>query len=605
VGSRVRVPPPLPFCSFELLILGLKIESSSLERVARARDVTLGEIISELIKWRVFTGLTSVFLPALAFVFVSGVLPGVMQDEYIYSMQSRYGDLASTDYPTYLFSLVYQSTSLCGDSFYVCGKLVNAGFLVVSTASLIAITGVIFSGKHRYLIATIVAIGPMGVYVSFFMPETMFFAINLLALAILVTQANRQGHTALVLVSLLLAAALLVKRHEIFLLPAFAGAIFVFLQPSRQKWAAKLALAGFIGIALPIILRTIAGFLLTGPQSLKLFGSTYENRIETFDQRATQTLSESRYQSTPEFLLGTFFETYIGHLSVLFIFGAYLLAFLTPRFLIGNRERDQSASPLQVLVVFTMTILSTLPLVVSAFTTFLTVSGANHDGRLVFRYFEFVFPLLLISVIGLAKAGLPEISSRSRYLIFFTSIPALVFVVWQFLAKPITPLFSDSPHVVALLGKGWTIGLAATIAGSMVFALRPWITGAISAKQHMVAVIMLGLLSGIGGWMNLDSEIGRSPAFFDVAGRETHQALADDDKARVLVVGGSRQQVFTAMFWIDRPDSTFALYPPGATLESKHLKSVSHILLLTPVEVPGTVTILEQSSQYVLLEVTK
>jgi hypothetical protein len=57
------------------------------------------------------------------------VNPAILGDEYLYSMNSRKAAPWETspagDFSNYLFNFIYQSTNLCGNSFYGCAKILN------------------------------------------------------------------------------------------------------------------------------------------------------------------------------------------------------------------------------------------------------------------------------------------------------------------------------------------------------------------------------------------------------------------------------------------------------------------------------------------------
>jgi hypothetical protein len=61
------------------------------------------------------------------------VLPAVMQDEYVYSIQARFTPFAGQLYPNYLFSWLYSGTSACGADFYSCGKGLNVLFFFATS----------------------------------------------------------------------------------------------------------------------------------------------------------------------------------------------------------------------------------------------------------------------------------------------------------------------------------------------------------------------------------------------------------------------------------------------------------------------------------------
>jgi hypothetical protein len=74
-----------------------------------------------------------------------------------------------------LFSLLYSSTNLCGDQFYACAKGLNAIFLLGIIALVWILAMRLFGLLAAVVASTATALSPISVYVSFFMPDTMFF----------------------------------------------------------------------------------------------------------------------------------------------------------------------------------------------------------------------------------------------------------------------------------------------------------------------------------------------------------------------------------------------------------------------------------------------
>jgi phosphoglycerol transferase len=117
------------------------------------------------------------------------VLPGIFQDEFVYSMGSRKIPLAEQAYPNYLFSLVFQATDVCGASFYTCAKGLNTLFLAGLLLIFYMIARSFQSQRNAALLTAVASLSPLTVFASFFMPETLFYFLNLLAVW-LILRAN-------------------------------------------------------------------------------------------------------------------------------------------------------------------------------------------------------------------------------------------------------------------------------------------------------------------------------------------------------------------------------------------------------------------------------
>jgi hypothetical protein len=95
------------------------------------------------------------------------VLPAVMQDEYVYSIQARFTPFADQLYPNYLFSWLYSTTSACGTGFYGCGKGLNVIFFLATLAFIFLIARRLLSVTWAAMISTVAALSPIHVYVIF------------------------------------------------------------------------------------------------------------------------------------------------------------------------------------------------------------------------------------------------------------------------------------------------------------------------------------------------------------------------------------------------------------------------------------------------------
>ena len=145
---------------------------------------------------------TLIALTSLGLVFawlyarVQGVLPAVMQDEYVYSMQARKLPLAELEYPNYLFSWLYGGTDVCGLSYYSCAKTLNLVFFAGFIAVIFAVAFTLLGRWWALAIALATALGPAGVYTSVFMPESMYFFFATAALALLWWVVGRSADRA-------------------------------------------------------------------------------------------------------------------------------------------------------------------------------------------------------------------------------------------------------------------------------------------------------------------------------------------------------------------------------------------------------------------------
>ena len=119
------------------------------------------------------------FLAAIA-IFVallfrnSGLYP-VVADEAIYSKLSRLQPLADATIPGYLYLAIYRLTSICGDEFLGCARILNAIFFVAATPFIYLAARQVCTKTVASIVALLALLGPINSYTAYFMPEAPYF----------------------------------------------------------------------------------------------------------------------------------------------------------------------------------------------------------------------------------------------------------------------------------------------------------------------------------------------------------------------------------------------------------------------------------------------
>ncbi|MFY9304557.1 MAG: glycosyltransferase family 39 protein, partial [Rhodoluna sp.] len=200
------------------------------------------------------------------------VLPSIMGDEYVYTSAARHLPFAEQFFSNYVFSWIMSATNLCGTDFYACTKSINSVFFVLAIifTFLIAIRYLPFGWS--VFVASVTALSPIAIPVSYFMPEIMYFAAMTAVVLVALWIADQDKWSLWSLSGIALGVAALVKPHAIFMLPAIA--IFAFVVAYKKEggnWitglkSASASIAGFI------IAKFGLGFVFAGTEGLKLFG---------------------------------------------------------------------------------------------------------------------------------------------------------------------------------------------------------------------------------------------------------------------------------------------------------------------------------------------
>ena len=545
------------------------------------------------------------------------VLPAVMQDEYVYSMQARFTPFAEQLYPNYLFSWLYSGTSACGADFYSCGKGLNVLFFFATLAFIFLIARRLLSVTWGAMIATVAALSPIHVYVSYFMPEAMYFAFITATIYVALIAGAKHKLIWWVATGALLGLSALVKPHALFTLPAFL--LFAWLVAWRSEGGSfgKGLIASLGKLGAFAVLKFGGGFALAGAAGLSLFGTSYESSLNQFVSEnaqgqsdvAAQTVSTVSNAATGASLKAAeasapgFFEVFIphslAHLALLLtVAGIPLLLSLSVIKDAVVKKQEVSASSQFLLLIGLLSL--SFALVVGAFEGVVTSLGDDHNSRIITRYYEFLVPLLLIAAAVFAKFVEPKI--RIRLIQSGILIAALIFG-WVYLSG-VNQSFADSILLSGYLSSPAVIPIVAMI-GIIVALVWIFTAGSGSKLIVYVATPFILLIAGFTSQGYLLTQVGTNEAYFDVAGQKAKPLLADVAGDKISIVGPVRYQNFTTKFWIDKPGILDATLPDGETVDAASMPNVDYIVLIGNAKISGTTEVLEQGEGYAIVKIVR
>ncbi len=545
------------------------------------------------------------------------VLPAVMQDEYVYSIQARFTPFAEQLYPNYLFSWLYSGTSACGVDFYSCGKGLNVVFFFVTLAFIFLIARRLLSVTWGAMIATVAAFSPIHVYVSYFMPEAMYFAFITATIYVALIAGAKHKLTWWVATGALLGMSALVKPHALFTLPAFLLFALLVAWRSEGGGLGKGVIAGLGKLGAFAVVKFGGGFAFAGAAGLSLFGTSYESSLNQFVSEnaqgqadvAAQTVStvsnaasELSVQATESTGPG-FFEVFIphsfAHLALLLtVAGIPLLLSISVIKDAVVKKQEVSASSQFLLLIGLLSL--SFALVVGAFEGVVTSLGDDHSSRIITRYYEFLVPLLLIEAAVFAKFVEPKI--RIRLIQSGILIAALIFG-WVYLSG-VNQSFADSILLSGYLSSPAVIPIVAVV--GIIVALV-WIFSASSGSKLIVYVAtpLVLLITGFTSQGYLLSQVGTNEAYFDIAGQKAKPLLAEVSGDKISIVGPVRYQNFTTKFWIDKPGIQDATLPDGETVDAASMPSVDYVVLIGNAKISGTTEVLEQGEGYAIVKIVR
>ena len=535
--------------------------------------------------WRNFT-LIAALAGVAGWIFsrVSTVNPAILGDEYLYSINARHAapwdPSPAGDFSNYLFNLVYSSTNLCGDAFYSCGKILNLiffiGFLIV-----IFIIAVRFLNYWVALAFTVAAgLSPISVYTSMFLPESMyFFMISLVFLAVL-KAAESYAWKDWGLVGILIGVASLVKPHA--WLSAIAIGIFLVvlgLTQARHRFKPLFKAVGAISLG-AVLGRIVIGFAVAGPRALDFFGiylnaDTISKVADGVPAQAADAISP--VGSSPVngviSLFGTQLNVHV--LTLVALIGIAIIGLI-----VGLIEliRTQQLTPVTSLSLFMFIWLVSLVIEIIMFTGWITGLGDDHTGRVLSRYYDFLFVFVPL-------AGLVVLSSKFAA---ETKVWIRIPLAGLFLIL-LTPAFTgffgsleiqiaDAPNLAGLVVDLDVFNAVAMIGflALLVFAFQPRFSPWVFVLLLPATMIATGFTIQ-GEYQRIRGDLNPQ----DVAGKYLNQNLSDAEIDATWIIATSRFEATNVAIWADSATVQYDLFAPGGVLDTSLIPEGSQYVLAT------------------------
>ena len=515
---------------------------------------------------------------------VSSVNPAILGDEYLYSINARHAapwdPSPAGDFSNYLFNFVYSSTNICGEAFYTCGKILNLIFFV----GFLIVVFIIASRHLKYLVAlafTVAAgLSPISVYTSMFLPESMyFFMISLVFLAVL-KASDSYTWKDWALVGVLIGVTSLVKPHA-WLSAIAIGIFLVVLGITQAKHRFKPLLKAVGAISAGAILgRIVIGFIVAGPRALDFFGVYLNTRIigQVAEGVSTQAAESTEIVgSSPMNGMIALFGTQVT-VHVLTLTALIGIAFIG--LVVGMVEliKTRKPSPVTLLSLFMFIWLVSMTIEIIMFTGWITGGGDDHTGRVLSRYYDFLFVFVPL-------AGLAALSSKFAA---ETSILIRIPLAGLMLAL-LTPAFTgffgsleiqiaDAPNLAGLVVNLGVFNAVAMIGflGLLVFAFQPKFT-------PWVFVLLLPA-SMVGTGYAIQGEYDRIRGYEnaqDIAGKYLKQNLTEDAIDATWIIATSRFEATNVAIWADSATVKWDLFAPGGVLDESLVPEGSQYILAT------------------------
>ena len=530
------------------------------------------------------------------------VLPSIMQDEYIYTSQAKNLPFAEQFYSNYLFSSVMSLTNACGYEFYTCTKTINSFFFMgtVLLTFLIAIRFLTF--RWSVFVASVTALSPIAVPVSYFMPETMYFTMMTLTIWLTLVVSKRESWWLWIVSGLSLGATALVKPHAVFMLPAFV--IFAFIFAYKKSGSSLLqALRASASVATGFMVTKFGlGFAFAGTEGLKLFGG-YGSPVGALTGAAgaeTVTVgTDGAVRSGLEVLLTVASTHLLAHAAAMLLLAGIPLI-LSLRVSYSVVKTKQPIGDVSSLFVLVALITVSMVGVVALFEAYVTASGDDHSDRLILRYYEFLIPQFI--VMGLL---LPRFTDSKR---LFRIIQGSIIVAASMFFTIYYPPTFDKQYADAstLPGMGDSQGFFVFVGIFVSCAVIFWIVnperGNLAIGRFiMPAVLIVALVMS----QNKLIEINGTPAYFDQAGWGTREYLENVPGDRIMVVGQTRTEVFTVKFWIDEANIKDLLVVEGSVITPEFVSESDYVVTLGNIGIEFPHELVTEGEGYKLVKIVR
>lgn len=510
-------------------------------------------------KWWLISSLLAVVSAAFNFVRIQDLNPVILQDEWVYSMTSRrigfWEQNPALDFGNYFFNVVYSWTNVCDANFYLCAKATNHLFLVGFALALFYSIAVISKPSVGLAVIPFATLGPVSIYGSLFLPESLFFFLIGLTVALMVRFFAGFRVRDLALAGLAMAFASLTKPHGLISLALVS--LVVLLVVAHQKTLLAGLRSAFFFAGTSIIGKVVFGFVLAGPKGLNplagyrvgrsgfLTGSDAQNTsiglIERLEGMATELPNQLVIQST----------------SVLLLFGLALAVTMLGTFGFGLNSSGLERRFALLMFVWTLGLIVTF----SIFGAYLTAGGADHSTRALMRYYDFILPMvvgasLVVAMKWFSGGRLPSFPARLAASVF-----AFAVGTWgvQNLITSLEIQIADAPHLAGFVSSN--------LAGMVTSASALILTGILMFQPRYLAMALIPLsvltfvaLGDATSKVYSASRLEDSAA--DLTGKTSDLKLTD----AALIISHSRFDARVVSFWQDSL-ADFTILPKGSVVD--------------------------------------
>jgi len=525
-----------------------------------------------------------VFVPLLLIGFslfrIWNALPTIMQDEYVYLVQARHEAFSENQFTNYLFSGVMRATTLCGTEFYSCTKIINSLLFTVGVVFVFLIAIRFLSFYWAIFAASVTAVSPLALQMSFFMPETMYFAFMTVVIWLALRAATSPTWVNWTLLGLMLGLTALVKPHALFILPALVMfGLIIELRTYSTKLSKRIISAGLIVLGF-LASKLSIGYALAGSAGLSFFGGygSPTSVVEAVINKSSTTQSsiidaDAELKSSLDIFLELFPIHLASHVGFTLMIAGIPLMFAF-RYAWESIIKRQVVDQIPAYFILVFLLAGTLLLIVPAFEAYVTISGDDHTDRLILRYYEFLIPQFLIMGLLLPNFSIPKLRTR-----LIQGSIIIIGVIWftETYSRFFGSKFADSSSLPGIAKTSSFLLFAIFVSLSVAY----WVERPKRATYFMGYVLtpIVFIAALVLSQDTLLERRGNTTVIED-AGWASRDVLTNVPGQDIMVVGRHRPNVFAVKFWIDKPNIKDLLIIEGGTISKVDIDSAKYIIFV-------------------------
>ena len=534
---------------------------------------------------------------------IMDVLPKILGDELIYSMNARHTDLADSSVPNYLFNILYSTTSNFGYGFYTAAKVYNLVFLIGFAAVVYLAARLIGKPGVSFAVALIALVGPISAYASYFTPEMMFYFGCAVVIYFALRFHARTGAGKWALLGLGLGLVTLVKPHALFLAaPIFAYIVYLSFKGEGNAWLKAFArVIAFAGATLGM--KFAIGYLIAGQKGLAIFGGSYDSSANSAIKSGGAAMGGAVYDPNVSVIasngaIGTTVWQVLFHISYMLMFFAVPLILTGIQTVRAFKAKGEPSETTKVSF-FLFVALIALVLVSAVFVAYSSAFGETLQNRVMIRYYEYLIPFLPLTLLPLGN-HIPKLGKGAKWAILAGA------VIWLVVALPnmstiVPPLFTDSSMIASAIKSGIPLAVFAALGVGM---LACWLFKPEVGSQVWLfgfAPLML-LVYAISCYVNMtvpSSHVG----MYTGSSRWVHDNISAKDRENIVVIGNNMQNVQAAQLWLDTPSSTGKMVAEGQEVNINDFPEKGQLILaIGKVALTGDGFIVKQQDSWALIK---